>query len=71
MISDEVYEWCDGNVEGNRTALCPNCGIDSVLGDACGYRVNEALIHLMNLMFFGDGIDDVKVNLVKVNDGES
>jgi len=25
----EIYEWCDGG----QTALCPKCGIDSVLPD--------------------------------------
>lgn len=68
---EEVNSWCDGNEEGDRTALCPKCGMDSVIGDACGYRVNEALLNLMYRMFFGGGVDDVTVNVVKDNDGES
>ena len=45
--------------------------MDSVIGDACGYRLNEALLNLMYRMFFGGGVDDVTVNVVKDNDGES
>ena len=36
---DEVVEWCDDDGRGDRTALCPNCGIDSVIGDACGINI--------------------------------
>src|SRR5688572_16027910 len=41
----EVEDWTDGMVgaeEDPRTALCPRCGIDSVIGDASGHDV-EAL----------------------------
>ena len=30
MFSSEIEDWCD---EG-QTALCPKCGIDSVIGNA-------------------------------------
>ena len=33
-----VAEWIDSNSD---TALCPRCGIDSVIGDASGLPVNE------------------------------
>ena len=29
----EIENWCDDNT----TALCPCCGVDSVIGDAAGY----------------------------------
>ena len=30
--ASEVNEWCDNDGRGDKTALCPKCGIDSVLG---------------------------------------
>lgn len=33
----EIEEWVDRGV----TALCPECGIDSVIGNASGYPVEE------------------------------
>jgi len=34
----EVTEW----VDDEQTALCPKCGIDSVLGDSAGSHVTDA-----------------------------
>jgi hypothetical protein len=33
----EIKEWCD---DGN-TAICPRCGIDSVIGDASGFPITS------------------------------
>lgn len=35
--SSDVERWLD---EGDGTALCPHCQIDSVIGSASGYPVN-------------------------------
>lgn len=35
----EINEWVDDNV----TALCPRCGIDSVIGSASDYPVTNGL----------------------------
>ena len=59
--ANEVKEWCDNDGRGDKTALCPKCGIDSVLGDATFVELTPKLLELMNMMFFGDGIDDVNV----------
>lgn len=40
---DEVRKWTD---EG-QTALCPKCGIDSVLGSACGFELNDSFLREM------------------------
>lgn len=37
---NEIEEWTDGNDE-DQTALCPKCGIDSVIGSASGYPVED------------------------------
>jgi len=33
----EITDWCDDK----GTALCPTCGIDSIIGSASGYPVSE------------------------------
>jgi hypothetical protein len=35
---DEIEEW----LSEEKTALCPRCGIDSVIGDLSGYPVRNA-----------------------------
>ncbi|MDF2946664.1 MAG: conserved hypothetical cytosolic protein [Bacillales bacterium] len=47
---DEVEEWID-DVNG-KTALCPHCGIDSVIGDAAGYSLNETFLEKMHEYWF-------------------
>ena len=61
--ASEVKEWCDNDGRGDKTALCPKCGIDSVLGDATFVELTPELLELMNMMFFGDGIDEVNVTV--------
>jgi len=37
------------------TALCPECGVDSVLGDACPYPVTDpTFLHAMRVHWFGE-----------------
>ena len=52
---------CDGR--GDRTGLCPNCGIDSVIGDDCGIVITPSFLKIMNLQFFGGGIDDMEIHV--------
>ena len=61
--ASEVNEWCDNDGRGDKTALCPKCGIDSVLGDATFVELTPELLELMNMLFFGDGIDNVNVTV--------
>lgn len=46
----EVVEWVD---EGDQTALCPYCGIDSVIGSASGYPITRAFLGQMRKRWFG------------------
>jgi hypothetical protein len=47
----EIREWIDeGN--GAETALCPRCGIDSVIGDASGYELTESFLSAMQKHWF-------------------
>ncbi|PSJ59651.1 cytoplasmic protein [Pseudaminobacter soli (ex Li et al. 2025)] len=44
----EITEWTD---EG-QTALCPRCGIDSVLGDASGVPITSDFLTRMSRHWF-------------------
>jgi len=48
-----IKEWVD---EDDKTAICPKCEIDSVLGDASGLPVSDLLfLKAMNNLFFLNG----------------
>lgn len=48
---DDIQEWVR-----NNTALCPECGIDSVLGSASGYELTEEFLRAMYDYWFGQTI---------------
>lgn len=76
----EVVHWVP-DAEGD-TAVCPHCGIDSVLGSASGYAITPELLATMHGYWFGkDGqhlttlsnvvkevMDDGHVHLVGISD---
>ena len=47
-----VQEWMD-DARG-VTALCPECGMDAVIGDASGIEISKPLMKEMNLEFYGE-----------------
>ncbi len=47
--SEEVKEWCDPH---GVTALCPFCGIDSVLGDAQDIDLTPEMLRNMHSRYF-------------------
>lgn len=50
---DEIVEWCDANPDGvGQTALCPKCGIDSVIGDRAGYELTTQFLSRMRKHWF-------------------
>lgn len=46
--SEEVGEW----VRGDDTAICPYCGVDSVIGDASGLELSPEFLEGMNHYWF-------------------
>jgi hypothetical protein len=44
-----IREWCDDG----QTALCPNCGIDALIGDAAGFPLDQSSLRRMNAHWFG------------------
>ena len=53
----EIIEWIDdqhvGEGRTGRTALCPKCGIDSVVGDASGFPLTREFLEAMYARWFG------------------
>lgn len=50
--ASEIAEWTDSAAGIETTALCPRCGIDSVIGDRSGYEISAAFLEEMHLRFF-------------------
>ena len=45
----EIDDWIDDE----QTAICPHCGIDSVIGDKSGFPITRKFLTEMNRRFFG------------------
>ncbi len=46
---NEIKDW----VDDGKCALCPKCGIDSVIGDASGFPIaDKKFLHEMNGFWF-------------------
>jgi hypothetical protein len=39
-------------IDDGKTALCPYCSVDSVIGDASGIELNPKLLNELNKMYF-------------------
>jgi hypothetical protein len=48
----EVTEWCDTLNDVGTTALCPHCGIDSVIGSQSGYTITKDFLSQMQKHWF-------------------
>ena len=49
----QKWNWTDLRQGVGTTFLCPNCGVDSVLGDGAGYLVTRELLIAMKRRFKG------------------
>ena len=49
--ASEVVDWCDEK-DRRRTALCPYCGIDSVIPDASGWPLDADFLKEMKYWWF-------------------
>jgi hypothetical protein len=48
-----ILDWVDEDIEGiGKTALCPECGIDSVIGSASGYPISKDFLRSMHDHWF-------------------
>jgi hypothetical protein len=49
----EITEWVDEDENGvGQCAICPKCGIDSVIGSASGYPITKDFLRTMHLYWF-------------------
>ncbi len=49
----EIEEWIDEDEnEVGQTALCPKCGIDSVIGSKSGVPLTKEFLECMNQVWF-------------------
>ena len=50
----EINEWIitDNDRERHGTAICPHCGIDSVIGESSGYPITKFFLNKMNKYWF-------------------
>jgi len=50
---NEITEWVDPDSTGEgQTALCPKCGIDSVIGERSGFDLSEEFLTAMRRHWF-------------------
>ena len=52
FLPKEVKEWIDEKKGVGQTALCPRCGIDSVIGSRSGYPITAKFLQLMKEYWF-------------------
>ncbi len=51
--STNIEEWIDEDDGGvGQTALCPQCGVDSVIGDKSGFPVTSHFLSEMHRFWF-------------------
>jgi hypothetical protein len=48
----EIKKWTDESASVGQTALCPQCGIDSVIGSESGYPFTPEFLASMNKRWF-------------------
>lgn len=52
----QISDWIDqGKPASEQTALCPYCGIDSVMGDGSGLEITEGFLRDMKKHWFDAG----------------
>lgn len=47
----DIADWIDEPIDQEQTALCPQCGIDSVIGSSSGFPITKAFL-AMNQYWF-------------------
>lgn len=52
----EIEDWLfdDNACDRRGTAICPYCGVDSVIGESSGFPITEEFVKIMYDRWFGD-----------------
>ena len=53
VFSPNAIERWVNEMDSSQTALCPKCGIDSVIGSLSDFPINEEFLTQMELHWFG------------------
>lgn len=53
LDKEENFIFADNDCDRGGTATCPNCFIDSVIGDASGFPITEDFLREMHAYWFG------------------
>jgi hypothetical protein len=48
----EILDWIDEKNDIGQTALCPKCGIDSVIGSESGFPISKEFLEKMQQYWF-------------------
>ena len=52
--STEIHEWIDETNKLGATAMCPKCGIDSIIGAKSGFPISDInFLKQLNKLYFG------------------
>ena len=64
--SSEITEWLidDNPADKHGTAVCPKCGIDSVISEGSGYPITEDFLDIMDSIWFADCKEDTAKLLI-------
>lgn len=54
FLPSDIKEWiiADNDCDRFGTAICPYCGIDSVIGESSGYPITKEFLTKMNKYWF-------------------
>jgi hypothetical protein len=52
FVPSEIKDWIDDSKD--KTAQCPYCWVDSVIGNASGYEITLKFLQELNKKYFGD-----------------
>jgi hypothetical protein len=52
FVPTAIEEWVDERDGLGQTALCPRCGVDSVIGDRSGYPIEPGFLDSMRRHWF-------------------
>ena len=52
---EDISEWIKDKIDG--TAICPRCGIESVIGESSGFPITEEFLSKMKKYWFGIDTD--------------
>ncbi len=65
FLSNEIYQWVglDGKSADDATAICPFCGMNSVIAESAAYPLKKDFLEYMKGYWFKNENQNSEVNL--------